>query len=177
MGTKATKSPFLGSGVPVLGNKSKEANFLWIFWAWHKDSASPRQDSRLCNCSKEGWSLKNMHRVICKCCLLTFDCSLYSLCHNQGKKITECCITELAKDLKHREIIIKTSADSACLWVECYMQTIRLPVESSWHLLILLHTWVKAHLPASLPRRRTCPLPCEISSACLSGLLCCNLGG
>lgn len=24
MGTKATKSPFLGSGVPVLGNKSKK---------------------------------------------------------------------------------------------------------------------------------------------------------
>lgn len=148
MRMKTTKSPFLGSGVPFLGNKSKEANFLWISWAWHKDGASPRQDSRLCNCSK-GWSLNNMHKVIHKMLHSHIWLQFAQFVpQSRQKKTPECCITEQAKDLKHREVIIKTSADSACLWVGCYMQSIWLLVESSWHLLILFHTWVKTHLLA-----------------------------
>lgn len=172
---KAQKPPFLGSGVPVLGNKSKEANFLWIAWTWTKMVHLPDKAVDFVTAGKKDdlWTCTGLYENV------TFS-YLTAVCRfvpqSRQKTPTERYITEWEKALEHRKIT-KTSADPACLWVECHMMSIQLPVVSSQDSLVLLHTWIKTHLPALLPLRRSCLLSCEISSACLSGLLCCNLGG
>lgn len=96
MNAKATKTVFLGSGMAVLGSKSKVENFLWIFWAWHKGSLSP--SSRLCYCSQEGWSLKDMHRVTCSKWNFSFVTAQSAvIATTKANKVTAGCITEWAK--------------------------------------------------------------------------------